>query len=308
MTKTFKCFYNFITDSDYRFNLLNSKGLLNWIPDDIFIKYVFKKRVGYTPNLTNPQTFNEKLQWLKLYDRNPLYTTLVDKYAVKKWVADKIGEEYIIPTLGVWNSFDEINFDKLPNQFVLKTTHDSGGIVIVRNKQTFDKQAARKKLTKSLKHNYYYHTREWAYKGVCPRIIAEPYLEDARTKELRDYKFFCFNGKPKMMFIASDRQNTQEETKFDFFGMEFKHLPFTNGHPNSTKHLEKPQSFEKMKELAGILAQNIPHVRVDFYEISGKIYFGEMTFSHWSGFMSFNPSQWDKKIGDWLTLPQVKQI
>ena len=278
--------------------------LLHFLPDSLYLRYVYWRCMGKWLNLSNPQTFNEKLQWLKLHDRNPLYTMLVDKYAVKKWAADKIGEQYIIPTLGVWKHFDEIDFDKLPVQFVLKTTHDSGGVVICHDKNTFDKQAARKKLEKSLKTNFYYMGREWPYKDVPRKIIAEKFMVDEQTHELRDYKFFCFNGTPKMLFIATDRQNPTEETKFDFYDMDFNHLPFTNGHPNSHKPIAKPETFDEMVKLAAILSKNIPHVRVDLYEINGKVYFGELTFSHWSGFVKFEPHEWDKKIGDLLKLPE----
>ncbi len=278
----------------------------HFLPDRLYLQLKYLQRMHKLLNLKDPQTFSEKLQWLKLYDRNQLYTTLVDKYAVKKWVGDKIGEQYIIPTFGVWNNFDEIDFDKLPDQFVLKTTHDSGGVVICRDKKRFDKQSARLKLTKSLKHDYFYHGREWPYKNVPHRIIAEKYMLDKQTQELRDYKFFCFNGTPKMLFVASDRQNPNEETKFDFYDMDFNHLPFTNGHPNSSKQIAKPKSFEKMKELAAVLSQHIPHVRVDFYETNGEVYFGELTLAHWSGMMPFEPTKWDKIIGDWLKLPGKK--
>lgn len=290
-------------DSNYRFRKLARQGAFNDWPDEKFVKRKFKAIFGYELNLNQPRTFNEKLQWLKLHDRNPLYTTMVDKYAVKQWVAEKIGAQYIIPTLGVWNSFDEIDFDKLPEQFVLKTTHDSGGVVICRDKKTFDKEAARQKLGKSLKRDYYLTNREWPYKNVPRKIIAEEYMVDNATQELRDYKFFCFDGEPKMLFIATDRQNPQEETKFDFYDIDFNHLPFTNGHPNSGKNIDKPRLFEEMKKLAAVLSKHIPHVRVDFYEINGRIYFGEMTFFHWSGLMPFKPAQWDEKIGDWLKLP-----
>lgn len=280
----------------------------HFLPDRLYLQLKYWQRMHKWLNLKNPQTFSEKLQWLKLYDRNPLYTTLVDKYAVKKWVGDKIGEQYIIPTLGVWNNFDEIDFDKLPDQFVLKTTHDSGGIVIVKDKKSFDRKKARAKLTQSLKRDYFYHGREWPYKNVPHRIIAEKYMLDKQTQELRDYKFFCFNGTPKMLFVASDRQNPNEETKFDFYDMDFNHLPFTNGHPNSSKQIAKPKSFEKMKELAAVLSQHIPHVRVDFYEINGEVYFGELTLAHWSGMMPFEPTKWDKIIGDWLVVPKKHNL
>ena len=286
--------------------LMHNTWLSRLIPDEIYLKVLFYGYVGYPLCIQLPQTFNQKLQWLKLYDRNPLYTTLVDKYAVKKWVADKIGEQFIIPTLGVWEKFEDIDFDKLPNQFVIKCTHNSGGLAICRDKKKFNYQSAKKKINHSLKYNFFWNGREWPYKNVPRRIIAEQYMEDKKTKELRDYKFFCFNGMPKMLFVASDRQNSNEETKFDFYDINFNHLPFTNGHPNSKKSIEKPQNFELMKELANKLSQDIPHVRVDFYEINGQVYFGELTFSHWSGFMPFSPCEWDKKIGDWLILPIAK--
>lgn len=265
---------------------------------------MYRRCMGKKLNLKNPQTFNEKLQWLKLYNRNPEYTKMVDKYEVKKYVADKIGEEYIIPTLGVWNKFEEIDFDTLPQQFVLKTTHDSGGVVICRDKSSFDYEAAKKKLNTSLKNNFYYMGREWPYKNVKPRIIAEKYMEDSATKELRDYKLFAFDGVVKALFIASDRQNPNEDTKFDFFDSNLKHLDFTNGHPNATVTPAMPESFEEMKKLAEKLSEKIPHLRCDFYEINGKVYFGELAFFHWSGFTPFNPDEWDKTFGDWLKLPE----
>jgi hypothetical protein len=259
--------------------------------------------MGYSLNLRNPRTFNEKLNWLKLYDRKPIYTTLVDKYAVKKWVADKIGEKYIIPTLGVWESVEEIPFSELPSQFVLKCTHDSGGLVVCKDKSTLDFSAAKKKLQDSLKKNFYYQSREWPYKNVIPRIIAEKYMEDSGTEELRDYKFFCFDGKMRAMFIASDRQKKFEETKFDFFDRDFNHLPITNGHPNALNVPNKPKSFDEMIHLAEILSDGFPHVRVDFYEVDGNVFFGEMTFSHWGGFMPFVPDEWNYTFGSWITLP-----
>jgi hypothetical protein len=265
-----------------------------------FYRYNFRKKL----NLKNPQTFNEKLQWLKLYDRKPEYTQMVDKYEAKKWIADKIGEEYIIPTLGVWDKFEDIDFDSLPNQFVLKTTHDSGGVIICKSKEDFDKESAKKKLKKSLKRNYYWNGREWPYKNVKPRILAEEYMVDESGYELKDYKFFCFNGKMKVFFVAKDRQTKGEETKFDFFDENFEHLPFTNGHPNSKPPYFKPENFEKMKELAEKLSQGIPHLRVDFYNINGRIYLGELTFSHWSGFVPFEPEEWDYTLGSWIELPK----
>ena len=274
------------------------------LPDKLYLSLRFKSRFGRYPNFRDPKTFSEKIQWLKLYDRKPQYTTMVDKYEVKKYVADLIGEQYIIPTLGVWNDFNKINFDALPNQFVLKCTHDSGGLVICRDKTKLDIEKARKKINECLKRNFYYTGREWPYKNVKPRIIAEQYMEDSDTEELRDYKFFCFDGVVRAMFIASERQSENDETKFDFFDENFNHLPFTNGHPNADVPPSKPACFDQMKQLASQLSKGIPHLRVDFYEVDGKIYFGELTFSHWSGLMPFKPEEWDYKFGSWIKLPR----
>lgn len=281
------------------------KKLVGFIPTKLWISWRFKQRVGYKMDWKNPKTFNQKLQWLKVYDRKPIYTTMVDKYEAKKYVADIIGDEYIIPTLGVWNDFDDIDFDTLPDQFVLKCTHDSGGLVIVRDKAKFDKEAARKKLKSALKKNPYTVDREWPYKNVKPRIIAEKYMEDTTTQELRDYKIFTFDGVAKALFVATDRSSETEETKFDFFDMEYRHLDIRNGHPNAAVPPAKPETFEEMKELAQKLSQNIPHLRVDFYEVDGKAYFGELTFSHWSGMTPFEPEKWDKTFGSWIKLPEI---
>lgn len=273
--------------------------------DEIYLKLLFRDRLGYCLNLSNPKTYNEKLQWLKLYNRNPLYVKLVDKYEVKDIVAKIIGDKHIIPTLGIYDSVDDIDFETLPEKFVLKCTHDSGGIVICDDKHSLNIKKAKRVLERGLKRNYYSKNREWPYKNVQRRIIAEQYMAD-KDGELKDYKFFCFDGKPEYMFIASDRFNKGEETKFDFYDMDFNHLPFTNGHPNALKRIEKPKGFEEMKKLSAMLSVNIPHVRVDFYDIDGKIYFGEMTFFHWSGIVPFEPFEWDRKFGDLIKLPDIR--
>lgn len=284
------------------FETLGHRGAFNWLSDEQYLKILFRIRMGKKINLHNPQSFSEKLQWIKLYDRNPLYTQLVDKYEVRDFVCKRIGKEYLIPLVGgPWTSFDQIDFSKLPEQFVLKCTHDSGGLVICKNKSELDIDKARKKITSCLKHNFFYGRREWPYKNVLPRIIAEEYKEDSTYKELRDYKFFCFNGTCKAMFIATDR-NEDEETKFDFFDHDFNHLPFKNGHPNAVDVPQKPGCFEEMKTLAGVLSEGIPQVRVDFYEVDGKVYFGEMTFFHWSGLKPFEPEKWDYIFGSWINL------
>jgi len=282
------------------------KFLFRVIPDKVYLNIKFLKNFGKFINFSNPQTYNEKLQWLKLYNRDPLYNILVDKYLVKDYVARTIGEEHVIKLLGAWRHFDEIPFDKLPEQFVLKCNHDCGGIVICKDKSKFDKASARKLLESHLNNNYYWDHREWPYKDVKPLIFAEEYMVDESGYELKDYKWFCFNGEPKVLFIAQDRDNPNEDTKFDFYDMEFNHLPIKNGHPNANAIKEKPVGFEIMKKLAQKLSKGIPHIRVDFYDINGHIYFGEMTLFHWGGFVKFDPQEWDKTFGDWITLPERK--
>jgi len=303
MIVTIKKLMRYVFNARYRILIDMGRGKYNHLEDESYLKLKYKVTMRKELNLDAPQSFNEKLQWLKLYDRKPEYTTMVDKIEAKKYVADLIGEEYIIPTLGVWDKFDDIDFGTLPNRFVLKCTHDSGGLVICRDKSQFNKESAKKKINKSLKTNFYYIGREWPYKNVKPRIIAEQYMEDTSITELQDYKFFCFNGIAKVLFIVTDRQKQGEETKFDFFDMEYNHLPFTNGHPNADVFPPKPEKFDEMRMLAEKLSKDIPHLRVDFYEVNGKVYFGELTFFHWSGMVPFNPEEWDKIFGDWIELP-----
>lgn len=301
MRNHFSMLFKAFKHKDILFSYCAKMGLLNFLDDETYLKMKYRLAMGQPLNLDHPQTFNEKLQWLKLHDQNPLYTTLVDKYEVKKYVADKVGEQYIIPTLGVWDHFDDIDFDTLPNQFVLKCTHDSGGLAICRDKSKFDIQSAKRKLERNLKRNYYWSGREWPYKNVKPRIIAEKYMEDSETSELRDYKFYSFCGVVKAMFIASDRQKGQ--TKADYFDMDFKPLPFTWGYPHAKTLPEKPHNFDEMVKIAEILTKDIPEARADFYEVNGKTYFGEITFFDGSGWERFDPESWDKKFGEWLKLP-----
>ena len=292
------------------FNRFDRKKLLRILTDKTYLKIRYRLKFNKKLNLKNPQTFNEKLQWLKLYDRKPIYSLLVDKYEVKDYVSKRIGEEYVVPLYGVWDKFEDIDFNTLPNQFVLKTTHDCGGVVVCKDKDSFDKEKARNFLEGHLKQEYFYYSREWPYKNVKPRIIAEKYMKDSKDQKeegLTDYKFFCFDGEPKVMFIATDRAKENEETKFDFYDMEFNHLPFTNGHPNSDKVIEKPNQFELMKELCKKLSKDLPHVRVDFYESEGKIYFGELTLYHWGGMVPFNPEEWDYRLGSWIEIPKTNK-
>lgn len=276
----------------------NDKTFLKW-------KYytVFHKKL----NLDNPQTYNEKLQWLKLYDRRPEYTKMVDKAEAKKYVANIIGEGYIIPTLGVYNSFDDINFDNLPNQFVIKCTHDSGGVVVCKDKSTLDIKAARKKIEYGLSKTNFWGTREWPYKNVEPRIIIEQYLEDESGYELKDYKVHCFNGEPKFILVASGRY--QNDIRFNFYDLNWNLMPFEKSHKriDSNITIAKPDNLDEMLDLAKALSVNIPHLRVDFYNVKNKIYFGELTFFPASGLGKFNPKEWDYKIGEWLSLNLNKE-
>ena len=275
-----------------------------WMNDRNFIRWEYFSGMGKFPNLENPTTYNEKLQWLKLNDIHEEYSLLVDKYEAKKIVSNHISDEYIIPTIGIYNSFDEIDVNQLPDQFVLKTTHDSGGVVVCTDKTKFDIKAARKKLEKSLRKNYFYEHREYPYKNVKPRIIAEQYMVDESGTELKDYKFFCFDGKCKMLFVATERQ-TREEPFFNFFDSDFNSLPFKQGHPVNPETPKKPEGFDEMLRIAEQLSTGFPHVRVDLYNINGKIYFGELTFFHFSGNVPFEPVEWDYKIGEWLKLPKT---
>ena len=288
------------------FNNIVHTNVFNILSDETFLKIAYKVRFGKKLNLDNPISFNEKLQWLKLYNQDSKYVTMVDKIAVKKYIAKIVGEDIIIPTLGVYNTFDEINFNDLPNQFVIKCNHDSGNVVICKDKTCFDFKQAKHIITKALKNNLFYWGREWPYKKVTPKIIVEKYMEDKETNELRDYKFFCFDGKVKFMFVATDR--SIHDTKFNFYDLNFNLLPFTQHYPNDKRNIVKPKNFDKMVKLAETLSKDIPHVRVDFYEVNGKIYFGEFTFYHFSGFVPFSPEVWDEKIGRMLKLPKEKKV
>lgn len=284
---------------EYAIALLNSTA--PFFPDKLFLKIKFWLRVGYPLDFKNPKTFNQKLQWLKLYGRTPQDTLLADKYAVKDIVAQKIGKQYVVPLIGVWDSVDDIDFSKLPQRFVMKVTHDSGGVYICKDKSSINIDEVKALFRDSVKRDFYAVSREKAYRKIPHKIIAEEYIEDDNG-ELNDYKFFCFNGEPKMLFVAEGRQKGEEFLTFDFFDMDFNHLPFLNGHPNANHVIEKPAAFEKMKELAAILSKGMPHVRIDFYAIGEKVYFGEFTFSHFGGMTPFEPVEWDYKIGEWLNL------
>lgn len=289
----------------YAFEYIIRKGNFDEMPDEKYLKMRFKYRVGYELNLDNPQTFNEKLQWLKLHDRKPKYTKMADKYDAKQYVTEKIGKEYIIPTLGVWDKFEDINFKELPNQFVIKCTHDSGGLVICKNKSKMDIEAARNKINKCLNRNFYKSSREYPYKNIKPRVIAEQFMVDESSYELKDYKFMCFNGEVKCLFTNSNRFG--DELYVTFYDLDWNIMPFERYYHKDPNGVKKPVKFKEMIELAKVLSRGIPFLRVDFYEVLGQIYFGELTFYPGSGFEPFIPIEWDYKLGSWINLEGINQ-
>lgn len=286
------------------FRLPKLQQRMRLLPDAVYLKLVYRARIGRPLNLNSPKGFNEKLQWLKLYDRNPLYTKLVDKAEVKPWVAERIGWEHVVPTLGVWDSFDDIDFGALPERFVLKCTHDSGGLAICRDLSTFDMAAARRKIERSLANNYFWSGREWPYKDVRPRIIAEEYLDPAGEQVgLTDYKVMCFGGQARCEFTCTGRADGNLHV--DFFDTEWNHMPFTRHYPNADVPPEAPERLKDMVAMAERLSEGVPFVRVDFYEVAGQYYFGEMTFYPGSGMEEFDPERWDEELGSWIELPEL---
>lgn len=286
------------------FDACRARGLTNFLPDEIYLKIVYKEKFGKPLNLKKPTTFNEKIQWLKLHDRKPEYIHMVDKYEAKKYVSEIIGDEYIIPTLGVWDNFDDIDFDSLPSQFVLKCTHDSGGIVICTDKTKFDVKAAKERINRSMNNNFFYWGREWPYKHVKPRIIAEKYMSDFCSDELRDYKFFCFGGLAKCYKIDFDRFVDHHANYYD---INNNILPFGEDSfpPMPDKDIVIPENIDEMRVLAERLSSDIPFLRADFYDVNGEVYFGELTFYPASGFGKFTSYSWDEKLGSWINLGDV---
>lgn len=268
------------------------------VDDKEFLKGQFLYRCGYELNIDNPRTFNEKLQWLKLNDRRMEYVNLVDKYEFKKYVKKEIGEEYIIPTIAVWDKVEEIEWEKLSNQFVLKCTHDSGSVVICKDKNKFDFNQAKKKLARALKRNYYWYGREWPYKEIVPRIIAEMYMEDMETCDLNDYKVFCFNGKAKIIQVDFDRfvnhRRNIYNLQWEYISVQIKYKTDPN------IKIKKPYCLEKLIQIAEKLSKNIPYVRVDFYVIENKIYVGEMTFYHGAGYEKFSDYKFELELGHYI--------
>lgn len=283
---------------------LSSHGFTKYIiSDKTYLKLMCKQNLGYDINLKNPKTFNEKMQWLKLYDRNPNYVKLVDKYEVRSYLTELIGEEYLIPLLGKWDKFEDISYDALPNKFVLKCTHDSGGVFVVSDKSSVDKENLKKEINKRLKKNYFYFGREWPYKFVKPRILAEEYMIDNTQGELIDYKLMVFNGKVKCSFTCTERF-TDEGLKVTFFDREWKKMPFERHYPSSLKEIAKPINYDKMIVIAEkiAMASHMKFARIDFYEANGKLYIGEITLYPGNGQEEFRPEKYDQILGSWLQL------
>ncbi len=283
--------------------IIDKSGIKRLIPDKLYLKIKYRHNFGKTLDLEHPVEFQEKIQWLKLYNRKPEMTMKVDKYQVKEYVASIIGLEHIIPTLGVWDSFDDINFNELPNTFVLKCTHDSGGLIICRDKSNFNKHSAKKELTAALKAKNWFNGREWPYKNVKPRILAEKFMTDNINEDLVDYKFYCFNGKPVYCQVIKDRSN--KET-IDFFDMEWNHQPFIGLNPNavhSSIDIPKPVRLWEMKDIATKLSEGEPFVRIDLYDINNAVYFGEITYYPSGGIGSFIPKEYNLRLGELIHLP-----
>lgn len=282
------------------FNILKLK-ISRILPDRIQVSLLYRLHMGRRLNLKNPTSFNEKLQWLKLYNRDPAYTNLADKYAVREYVKNTIGEEYLVPLLGVYAKPEDIDYAKLPNQFVIKPTHTSGDIIICRNKESIDIEETNKTIAKWLEREYFWYQREWPYKNIHPRIVIEGLIDTDDNQRPRDYKILCFHGAPRLAYVVSDLGTA---TKIDFFDTDWNKVEIQQECPNSNYHHKKPEQWELMLQLAGKLSFGIPQVRVDFYvDKKGDILFGELTFYNYSGFARFYPDSVDYQLGSWITLP-----
>ncbi|HBC31526.1 MAG TPA: glycosyl transferase [Clostridiales bacterium] len=288
------------------YNLNVTYGKTSILPDRIYLKICYKKKFGEKLNLYNPNKFNEKIQWLKLYDHRAEYTQMVDKYEVNSYVAEKIGEEYILPIINVYNNADEIDFDSLPDQFVLKCTHDSGSIIICKDKSKLDESKVIFKLDSALRFNYYRQGREWPYKNVKPRIICQDYLGD----NVQDIKTYCFNGQPKFSYVQYniyEPNGTIEPHFIDYYDIGWNLMPFERGeYKNSGKLIPQPENYDEIIRISKILSKDIPFVRVDFFNVNGRLYFGELTLSPGGGMDKFYPESYNDLFGSWITLPQTK--
>lgn len=300
MCRLIKAFKKAIVRPAYVAEFIMWKTASLW-PDKLYISVLYRIKFKQMLNWKNPQTFNEKLNWIKLYHREHRFTTMADKYEVKKYVANIIGEEYIVPNYGVWDNYDNIPFDRLPKQFVMKMTHDSFGAIVCRDKYQFDHARAKIAVKSSVERNWYPFNREWVYKDIKPRIIIDKFLDDYSGHELRDYKFWCFDGEPKVMYLTNKASCVFE----NFYDMDFKPLDIDHGFKRHNPEFDKPEEFELMKQLARKLSKDIPFVRIDFFYVENKVYFGEYTFYDWGGMKPFRDLKWDIILGSWIKLPQI---
>ena len=274
----------------------------SWFDDKLYLSVIYRNVFGKDLNLNNPRTFNEKLNWLKMNDQNPLYTVMADKYWVKRYVANQIGEDYVVPCYGHWKRIEEIDFEGLPERCFLKMNHDSQKGVLLDKKSGIDMVRLKENFSeKRRKRNWFWPTREWAYKHIEPCILAEKFLTSGKNEDLQDYKFWCFNGKPIYMYITNKGNFIME----NFYDMDFNVVNIDHGFPRKTPEFEKPQNFELMKQLAAKLSKNIPFVRVDFFEVEGKVYFSEFTFYDWGGMRPFVDEKVDEQLGELLLLPNM---
>lgn len=295
------------SDKCYRTGVMSSLGFrCRWLSDEEFTRRIWKLRFGSEINLQNPVTYNEKIQWLKLFFHNPDYVRLVDKYEVKKIIAEKVGKEYVVPTYGVWEDFDDIDFDSLPDSFVLKCTHDSGGVAVIRDKKNMDIAAVRKKIKKCLKTNFYWHGREWQYKNIKPRVMAEKYLEDQSTPgaQMIDYKFFCFDGEPEFLYVSQGFENPHS-ARVSFLTLDWQKADFQRtDYKKFDKIPPAPSGLEEMKYVSRELSRGIPFVRVDLYQVNGQVLFSELTFTPCGGYMTFDNPTSDLMLGNMINLPE----
>lgn len=291
---------NIISNPKKMICALANRGLFNWLSDKKFLELYYYCKMGKKLDLENPKTYNEKLQWLKLYDRNELYCKLVDKYQVRQYIKSTIGEKYLVPMIKMYESEKDINWNELPNEFVIKCTHGSASVIVCKNKNELNINYEKEKLKKWLSKNVFYYGREWPYKHLEPRIICEKLLKDKNGKIPEDYKIFCFNGEPVAISIHDGRFT--EDYTHDIYDIDWKKLNVRRGIKNSNKIKDKPVNFDEMLEISRVLSKGLKHVRVDLYNLDGKIYFGELTFFTASGFQGFEPNEYDYIWGDLITI------
>lgn len=308
MSKIMSKIRTFIENPQYFITSPAAKGWLNWVPDSLYLKVLYRVIMGRKLNLKNPKEYNEKLQWLKLNDRKPEYSTMVDKYEVREYIEDLLGDKYLIPCLGIYDSVDDIDIDALPERFVLKCTHDSGSVEICKDKSSFDIEGARHRLSQAMKRNYYATYREWPYKYVKPRIIAEGYLE-GDGGDLKDYKVMCFNGEAKIIEVHENRFVEGKVHTQTFYDREWNIVPLTQVETVTVDRPgERPRQLDEILRLSELIAKDMYHARIDWYIEGDKIYFGEITFFDGSGFESFSTPEMERMLGDMINLPEKWKV